>query len=385
MKMAKKKTHSIDGNSFNQDFYNLKFIQEYMDWKRNVQSISGDSIGVKNIPTLWDFLIVHIIDENVRETSVNRKQGKIDSGGIEGLTAIEDIISEGVLTNIDITEIKNLAAKLKDYQNTSLDPKLIVFTENTYDKSGNVKGSRDLAGHYRTEQYVKRRKDGIAAVTSGWYLGQGNPPSFALFGGDAKYASPRSLLEIMTDISDSLGKKNRGVGIKDLEIKNIKGSNQVDRLAGIRSIEAFFDKAIKNTAYWKSGRLMVKKLLAAFNSESFRITPREETPIRILAGLGTGDKAIAGSIKEVKFGMGQVSALPIIDLVNAALVRAGTNKAADGYRAWQSSRKTGFDYRKTAKEAYPETYKEPKGKGFRMKPDQKVISKTWKDGLKYGN
>ena len=74
MKMAKKKkgTHNIDGNTFNQDFFNLKFIQEYIDWKDNCQSISGESIGVKNIPTLWDFLIVHIIDDVVRDTSVNK-------------------------------------------------------------------------------------------------------------------------------------------------------------------------------------------------------------------------------------------------------------------------------------------------------------------------
>ena len=379
MKMArKKKVHSVDGNSFEQDFFNLKFIQEYMDWKDNVQGISGESIGVKNIPTLWDFLIVHIIDDNVRSTSVNRKEGRIGEGGIEALTAIEEIIQEGVLTKLDIQNIKNLAADLKDLQNSTLDPKLIVFTEKTYDKAGNVKGERDLAGHYRTPEYVKRRNkagkgDGIPAVTSGWYLGGGNPPSFALFGGNAKYASPRSLLEIMEDISDSAGREGRGFGIENLEIKNIKGSNQAERMAGIRSIEVFFDKAIKNKAYWKGGRLLVKKLLSAFNAEVFRVTPREETTVRRLSGLGTGEKSIAGSIREVKFEVGQVSAKPIIDMVNAALVRAGTNKAADGYRAWQNASRTGFDYRKTRREVY--------GEGTQS-PDSKLISKKWTDYLK---
>lgn len=382
MKMAKKKkgTHNIDGNTFNQDFFNLKFIQEYIDWKDNCQSISGESIGVKNIPTLWDFLIVHIIDDVVRDTSVNRRNGRIGEGGVEALTAIEDIIEEELLTTIDIENIKNLAKDLKELQNSTLDPKLIVFTETTYDKAGNVKGTRNLAGHYRTEKYVERRKDGIPAVTSGWYLGQGNPPSFALFGGDAKYASPRSLLEIMEDISDSAGRDGRGFGIEDLEIKNIKGSNQAERMAGIRSIEAFFDKAIKNETYWKGGRLLVKKLLSAFNSEVFRVTPREETTVRRLAGLGTGEKSIAGSIKEVKFEVGQVSAKPIIDMVNAALIRAGTKKAGDGYRAWQNLSRTGFDYRKTAKEKFPDAdFDSPKS---RYKPDTKVISKMWKDYLK---
>ena len=118
---------------------------------------------------------------------------------------------------------------------------------------------------------------------------------------------------------------------------------------------------------------MVTKVLSAFNSEVFRVTPREETTVRRLSGLGIGEKAIAGSIKEVKFEVGKVSAKPIIDMVNAALIRAGTKKAADGFRAWQNASRTGFDYRKTRKEVY--------GKDT-TSPDAKVIAKKWSDYLK---
>ena len=64
--VVKKKKQNIDGNTFVQDFDNLKFVQEYTEWKENCLSISGESIGVKNIPTLWDFLIVHVF-ENIRD------------------------------------------------------------------------------------------------------------------------------------------------------------------------------------------------------------------------------------------------------------------------------------------------------------------------------
>jgi len=370
-KMAKKKKQSVDGNSFDQDFDNLKFVQEYSKWKENALGISGESIGVKNIPTLFDFLVVHIIDDNVRTNSINRKNGLIGQGGIQGLTAIEDIIEERELRNQDITGIKDLAKKIRGYKGMSLDPRLIRFTERKT-KRGKKVGTRTLRGHYRTEEYVARRKDGLPAVDSGWYSGTGNPPHWALFGGNSTYASPRGLLEIMEDISDALGKKGEGVKIRDLEIVNLRGKNQVDNMSGIRAIERYFDQLVKKEQFWKGGRLLVDKVRQDFTAQEFKVAPREQSKVRELAGLGTGKDAIAGTIVNFKVTS---TALPIIDLVNSALIRAGTNKAPDGYRAWQNQRRTGFDYRKTAKEIYGEDT-------GRFKPDQKIISKRWAEILR---
>jgi len=369
--MAKKKKQSVDGNSFDQDFDNLKFVQEYSKWKENALGISGESIGVKNIPTLFDFLVVHIIDDNVRANSINRKNGLIGQGGIEGLTAIEDIIEERELRNQDITRIKDLAKKIRGYKGMSLDPRLIRFTE-PKTKRGKKVGTRTLRGHYRTEEYVARRKDGLPAVDSSWYSGTGNPPHWALFGGNSTYASPRGLLEIMEDISDALGKKGEGVKIRDLEIVNLKGKNQVDKMSGIRAIERYFDQLVKKEQFWKGGRLLIDKVRQDFTAQEFKVAPREQSKVRELAGLGTGKDAIAGTIVNFKVTS---TALPIIDLVNSALIRAGTNKAPDGYRAWQNKRRTGFDYRKTAKEIYGEDT-------GRFKPDQKIISKRWAEILR---
>ena len=96
--MARKKKKSeenIDGNTFRQEFQNSKFVQEYAEWKDNVQGISGSSMGVLNIDTLWDFLIVHVF-ENIRDGSVN--QGRDGEGTIAALEAIESIIEGESLT-----------------------------------------------------------------------------------------------------------------------------------------------------------------------------------------------------------------------------------------------------------------------------------------------
>jgi hypothetical protein len=373
--VVKKKKQNIDGNTFVQDFDNLKFVQEYTEWKENCLSISGESIGVKNIPTLWDFLIVHVF-ENIRDGSKNK--GRDGEGAIEALEAIEKIIEERVLTPIDILKIKKLATTLKNLQtDDGLNPKDILFTEKTYDKSGKVSGEVERYGHYRTDEYVARRKaagkdDGLDAVPSGWYSGTGNPPFFALFGGNTTYAKPRSLVKIMEGVSDTLGKKGEGVKIRDLELVEAKGRNIVDRMSGIRGIERYFDQVIKKPEFWnEGGKLLVSKLNKDFMAQEFKVTPREQSIVRNLAGLGTGKDSIAGTI--MNFRVKQATALPVIDLVNAALVRAGTKKAPNGYRAWQNSRRGGFDYRKTRREKF--------GEDVQGNPKAKVISKSWQSYL----
>ena len=364
--MVKKKKQSVEGNTFDQDFDNLKFVQDYSKWKENCLSISGTDIGVVNIPTLWDFLITHILEDesNVRDASVNK--GKGGQGAIAALEAIEDIIEERVLTQVDIAVIRSAAGVLKNLKESTLDPKLIVFTEKIKDKSGKVTGKRALQGHYRTPEYVKGKK-GLPAVPSDWYTGTGNPPHWAIFGGKSQFAKPAGLLEIMEGISDALGKKGAGVSIRDLQIENIRGANQVDNMSGIRGIEKYFDSMIKKPEFWKGGRLLVDKVQKDFSAQEFKATPREQSKVRTLAGLGTGKNAVDGTVRNFK--VTDTTALPIIDLVNAALVRAGTNKAGDGFRAWQNSRRGGFDYRKTRKEVFGEDTKSP---------NAKVIAKSWR-------
>ena len=67
------------------------------------------------------------------------------------------------------------------------------------------------------------------------------------------------------------------------------------------------------------------------------------------------------------------TATPIINLVDRALKRANTNKAPNGYRAWQNTTKRGFDYRKTRREKF--------GEEAQGNLDNKVISKMWQQLL----
>lgn len=372
-KPVKKKKNNVDGNTFEQDFDNLKFVQEYSVWKENCLSISGASIGVVNIPTLWDFLIVHVF-ENIRKGSGN--DGKDGQGTIAALEAIEDIIEERELKESDIILIKSLGDTLRKLESSSLDPRLILFTEPVFGKGKNKnkkKGSITRRGHYRTAEYVKRqKKGGLPAVPAAWYSGSGNPPHWAIFGGNSTYAKPRGLVDIMIDISDAMGKKGEGISIRNLEIKNLKGRNQLDNMSGIRGVEKYFDQLIKKEEFWKGGRLLVDKVRKDFATQEFKATPKEQSRVRQLSGLGENKEAIAGTIRNFKFTA--TTALPIIDLVEAALVRAGTKQAGDGFRAWQNARRTGFDYRKTAREEFGE---ENAGKN----PERKVIAKSWQQIL----
>ena len=111
------------------------------------------------------------------------------------------------------------------------------------------------------------------------------------------------------------------------------------------------------------------------------MTNRDQKIVREIANLGEADDndALAGKVEELQFGTKlTATALPIITLVDRALKRKNTNKAPNGFRAWQNDRKTGFDYRKTAREKYPKTYQD---KDFKLNPNQKVISKMWQQLL----
>ena len=137
------------------------------------------------------------------------------------------------------------------------------------------------------------------------------------------------------------------------------------------------DKVVNDTKFWNAGgRLLVPKLRKELQSETFKVNlgNKEQDAVRALTGAGKrGDKgSLVGKIEH--FQIKRATSLPILSLVDNALKRKGTNKAPNGYRAWQGERKTGFDYRKTAKEKFGEDT----GK---YKPTAKVISKMWQAHL----
>ena len=130
--------------------------------------------------------------------------------------------------------------------------------------------------------------------------------------------------------------------------------------------------------FWNAGgRLLTSKLRSSLQATEFAVKPNEQKPARKITNVGKEDEkdSLTGDVVSFKL---TATALPIINLVDRALKRKNTNKAPNGFRAWQGDRKGGFDYRKTAREKYPDTYQD---KDFKLNPNQKVISKMWQQLL----
>jgi|TARA_R100000479_G_scaffold150296_1_gene85901 hypothetical protein len=369
----KKKQVKMGGNTFNQNIESFKFVKDFRTWKENCQSISGDDLYVENVPTLYDFLFTHVFG-NIRPGSANSdKEGQ---GAREALQVIEGIVDGSVFTQGEAMIINAMAEVLAELKDTSLDPKDILFTEFVETRGGKKRRKVELRGHYRSPAYEK--KTGKKAAPAEWFAGK-NPPHEALFAESSnRWAKPKGLLAIMQEAKEMV---RDDLEISDLEIEEVRGGAPPRDFDEISAIGDYFDSVIKNPAFWSNGgKLLVKKVRQDLQARSFKLKNKDQELVASLARFNAeGDKKTpAGKIIDFKLTS---TATPIIELVDRALKRAGTNKAPNGYRAWQNARKRGFDYRKTAKEAFPKTYDEPKGKGFRMKPDQKVISKMWQARL----
>ena len=116
----------------------------------------------------------------------------------------------------------------------------------------------------------------------------------------------------------------------------------------------------------------IDKLREELKATDFQVkgNSKEQTLARKITNIGKeGQKdSLTGTITGIK-----LTVLPIINLVDRALKRKNTNKAPNGFRAWQSDRKTGFDYRKTRREKF--------GEEAQGNLDNKVISKMWQQLL----
>jgi hypothetical protein len=360
----KKKEVTHQGNTFNQDVESLQFIQDYRTWKDNCQSISGDDLYVENVPTLYDFLFTHVFN-NIRAGS--RNANRDGQGAREAIEVIEGILDGTVFTEGEGLVISTMAEVLAELQDTSLDPKDILFTEWAETRGGKRRRKVKLYGHYRSEAYEK--KTGKKAAPAEWFAGK-NPPHEALFSETSnKWAKPKGLLHIMREAKDMIA----GMEINDLEIEEIRGGAPPREFDNISAIGDYFDSVIKNPAFWSAGgKLLVKKVRQDLQARSFKLKNKDQELVASLARFNAeGDKKTpAGKIIDFKLTS---TATPIIDLVDRALKRAGTNKAPNGFRAWQNARKRGFDYRKTRREKF--------GEEAQGNLDNKVISKLWQSHL----
>ena len=372
----KKEFQNHKGNKVKQT-QDFPFIENFNKWRTNCQQISGGDLQVKNIPNLYNMLKNHLKDPYIRGGS--RNDGRDGEGAVQFLNVIEGFVDnpDNLFTVQQAQLIARMANTLEKMKDTgkdiggdtpAYDPAFILFTEKPKSATGETLAVREVQGHYATEWYAERN-EGVSAVPKEWLAGN-NPPHQALFSETAtKYAKPKGLLYIMKD-AENMEKETD----LEVEVDTIpSGVDEVD-IDEIKSVEDFFNGVIKNTAFWNAGgKLLVNKLRSELQATEFKVKPNEQNPIREIANLGRKEErdALVGNVISFKLTS---TALPIIGLVDRALKRANTNKAPNGFRAWQNARKGGFDYRRTAREKFGEDT----GK---YSPDAKIISKMWQQLL----
>ncbi len=376
----KKEFQNHKGNKVKQT-QDFPFIESFNTWRTNCQQISGGDLQVKNIPNLYNMLKNHLKDPYIRGGS--RNDGRDGEGAVQFLNVIEGFVDEpdNLFTVQQAQLIANLAKVLEKMKDTgkdiggetaAYDPAFILFTEKPKSATGETLEAREVQGHYATEWYAERN-EGVTAVPKEWLAGN-NPPHQALFSETStKYAKPKGLLYIMKDAENMEQETDLEVEVDEIP----SGVDEVD-IDEIDSVEKFFNGVVKNTAFWSAGgKLLVKKLRKELQATTFTVKPNEQNPIREIANLGRKEEkdALVGNVISFKLTS---TALPMIGLVDRALKRANTNKAPNGYRAWQNARRTGFDYRKTAREKFGDSVDD---KNSRYAPDTKVISKMWQQLL----
>ena len=371
--MVKPNKVKRNGNTFEQSLDDSDFIADYKEWKDHCLSIDESALMVKGETTLYDFLFNHVFN-NIREGSVN--SGRDGEGAREALEVVEGLLEDkDGITVAKAKIINSMADIVFELKDTTLDPKDILFTEYEEDEQGDKVRPVEVRGHYRTEKYAD--KHGGKAVDSEWLAGK-NPPHMALFSeGESDFAKPKGLYYILKEAKAGVGKKGEKTTITYVEVNNLvlSETKTVTELEKLAEVEKYADKIVNNTAFWKGGKLMIPKLRKDLQQQIFRINrgKKEQTAVRALTGAGalTDNNSLAGTIE--RFKINRATSLPLIKLIENALKRKGTNKAPDGYRAWQSERKGGFDYRKTRREKY--------GENAKGNLDNKVISKMWQSFL----
>ena len=252
----------------------------------------------------------------------------------------------------------------------ALDPAFILFSEPRYSDAGEKIEPKIRQGHYASEWYADRY-EGVDKAPDEWFTGN-NPPHEALFSETAgEFSQPKGLLHIMLDAVESIPNTENEVDVGTYS----SGTDAAD-IDNLSAIEDFFNKVVREESYWNAGgRLLVNKVRKELQTSSFELSNKDQATIREIANLGSlkDKEGLAGVMTTFKL---TATATPIITLTDRALKRKNTNKAPNGYRAWQNKTKRGFDYRKTAEEKWGKLDSESK-----YKPDQKVISKLWQQIL----
>jgi len=368
--MPEKKTYvPYKGNQINQ-IVEGSFVDDYNTWRTHCKSVGSDALHVKHIENLYVMLKNHIL--NPRTGS--RNAGNVGEGAVQFIDSIEEFVDSGDMftpatADLIVTYSKVLEAMIgtgSDAGGTTdaFDPAFILFTEQEKSGTGEKLRERKVQGHYATEWYAERN-EGVTKVPDDWMTGT-NPPHLALFSKESgPFSQPKGLLYIMKEAAGAI----EGAELEVI-VDTIPDGQDAADIDDISAIEDFFNKVVREESYWNAGgKLMVNKVRNELQSTEFKLGPKDQDTVRELTNLNTKEDP-SGMITTVKLA---ATATPIITLTSRALERKNTNKAPNGFRAWQNKTKRGFDYRKTRREKW--------GDDADGNLDNKVISKMWQQML----
>jgi len=297
---------------FNQEFGTLhdKVQQEYIDWKKTLESKGLADIGITGRGHRKDgsqgkkTLLEHI--ENHIEAAIQRPGQSQRKGVNFVLTYLDEVIlhENSIITQKDEDNMLAFIGDIKKFWETDSNPRNIVFTQPRSLRRRGGKwievGKETVYGHYRTPMYIDKRKkvDGsekeLDAVDSSWYdtaPDTSKPPFYqAIFSNsslDESVGKPitNGILGILErfeeSLGDGLGKPPTIVIIED----NGNMKDKLDTLKLLPSLKEEIKKVMKNTSIYRgnTGKVMyggANRLISLIENIRFK---SNETTTKYLA------------------------------------------------------------------------------------------------------
>ena len=245
-------------------------------WWTDCKGLSGADIGVTgagwsgtgNQHSLLDHVLAHV-DSSI--ANLQRPNQGERAGSMETVKKVRDIIKgTKAFKNSELRLINRLIKTLTRLENSSSDPRNIMFTiPETWTKK-EIEEHTEVFGHYRTPKYVEYRtkvrgkENEMGAVHSSWYSEDENtakPPFWqALFAGGKEGAGDlgiEGLLPILIRLEEEMEEQ-------ELEKLHIKGQFQRKEIEKLKPFMTVLTTNLKNQSNYHSADVPFKRLTINF-------------------------------------------------------------------------------------------------------------------------
>jgi len=245
-------------------------------WWTDCKGLSDADIGVTgagwsgtgNQHSLLDHVLAHV-DSSI--ANLQRPNQGERAGSMETVKKVRDIIKgTKAFKNSELRLINRLIKTLTRLENSSSDPRNIMFTiPETWTKK-EIEEHTEVFGHYRTPKYVEYRtkvrgkENEMGAVHSSWYSEDENtakPPFWqALFAGGKEGAGDlgiEGLLPILIRLEEEMEEQ-------ELEKLHIKGQFQRKEIEKLKPFMTVLTTNLKNQSNYHSADVPFKRLTINF-------------------------------------------------------------------------------------------------------------------------